>query len=85
MNCVNLVRYSLVINDGVAESFIPSRGVRQGDPLSPFLLIICAEGLSRLLYDAKSNRVILGYKVSCYPPSVSHLFFRRRYHVIFQG
>ena len=49
MRCVKYVSYSFLINKQVQESVIPSRGIRQGDPLSPYIFVICAHGLSEML------------------------------------
>ena len=38
--------YSILFNGAPSEPFLPSRGIRQGDPISPFLFIILMEGLS---------------------------------------
>jgi hypothetical protein len=52
-----------------------SGGLRQGDPLSPYLFIICAEGLSAVLQKAQRDRKIVGINVCRTAPSVNHLFF----------
>jgi hypothetical protein len=49
MKCVTSVSYSIRFNNVSLEPFKPSRGLRQGDPLSPYLFLFVADGLSKLL------------------------------------
>ncbi|KAK5818320.1 hypothetical protein PVK06_023255 [Gossypium arboreum] len=49
MKCVTIVSYPVVFNGVIGENFVPSRGLRQCDPLSPFLFLFCREGLSSLM------------------------------------
>ena len=73
--CISSVSYSLLFNGFPTRSFVPSRGLRQGDPLSPFLFLICAEGFSSLLQDAESKKSIHGIKIGRNVAPISHLFF----------
>ena len=75
MCCVRSVKYKVRFNNQETDSFTPSRGLRQGDPLSPYLFLICAEGLSSILSHMAEVRGIEGVRVCRNAPSVSHLLF----------
>ena len=75
MMCVRTTSYSVLFN-GEPKGYIkPSRGIRQGDPLSPYLFLLCAEGLSALLQKAERDRKISGVSVCRGGPKISHLLF----------
>ncbi|KAA3482314.1 reverse transcriptase [Gossypium australe] len=75
MRCVTLISYSVSLNGMSSDWFSPSRGLRQGDPLSPYLFLICAEGFSTLLEDAKQQGLMRGASVGREMFSINHLFF----------
>jgi hypothetical protein len=75
MECAQSTTFSIWVN-GVSQGYIkPSRGIRQGDPLSPYLFLFCAEGLSALLRKAERDRMIKGVAICRGGPRISHLFF----------
>ena len=75
MKCVTTVSYRIKVNGEYTDRFFPQRGLRQGDPLSPYLFILCAEGLSALLQQAEFDVKIEGIKIRREAPQVNHLFF----------
>ncbi|KAL5539433.1 hypothetical protein UlMin_045908 [Ulmus minor] len=75
MRCISSVSYSFLINGEVKGFLQPSRGLRQGDPLSPYLFVICAHGLSELLLSSEQRKLFKGVKIAASCPPISHLFF----------
>ena len=75
MVCVTSVRYFVRVNDQIVGPITPKRGLRQGDPLSPYLFIICMEGLSMLIQDAERRGMLHGCRVGRGAPPISHLLF----------
>ncbi|XP_074271258.1 uncharacterized protein LOC141595186 [Silene latifolia] len=75
MACVTSVTFSVLINGVPTEEFRPSRGLRQGDPLSPYLFILCAEVLSSAMRRAVEMGSLHGVRIATNAPSISHLLF----------
>jgi hypothetical protein len=64
-----------MVNDDRVGPIVPGRGLRQGDPLSPYLFILCAEGLTTLVKKYEGRGDIHGVKVCRAAPSITHLLF----------
>lgn len=75
MECVSSVSYSFLINGGPQGRVKPSRGLRQGDPVSPYLFILCTKVLSGLCNKALLNGSLPGIKVARNCPPINHLLF----------
>lgn len=75
MNCVSTVSYSVLIQGKPFGRITPTRGIRQGDPISPYLFLLVAEGFSSLLRKAQRDNLIHGVSIARGAPSISHLFF----------
>nr|GEV21455.1 ribonuclease H-like domain-containing protein [Tanacetum cinerariifolium] len=61
--CLNSATVSVLVNGSPTNEFIMERGVRQGDPISPFLFLIAAEGLNVTLNEAVSRGIFKGLKI----------------------
>lgn len=75
MACMTLVTYSFLVNGSPQGKVVPSRGIRQGDPLSPNLFIFCTKVLSGLCRKAQNNGWLPRVKVSRHSPAINHLLF----------
>ena len=71
--CLSLVSYAILVNGNAKGWVKASRGLRQGDPLSPFLFTIVADMLSRMLFKTEERSVLEGFRVGRNRIRVSHL------------
>jgi hypothetical protein len=75
MACVTTVRYTIRFNGNMLDPFTPSRGIRQGDPLSPYLFLFVADGLSCLIRRVIEVKSLRELHICRRAPGISHLLF----------
>ncbi|GAU43270.1 hypothetical protein TSUD_36200 [Trifolium subterraneum] len=75
MMCVSSVNYSVLMNSDRVDPISPGRGLRQGDPLSPYLFILVTECLTALIHQAVGRGDLHGVRICRGAPEVSHLLF----------
>lgn len=75
MACVTTVSFEVLINGGKYNQFKPSRGVRRGDTMSPYLFILAQEFLSRLLDQEFHFKKISGVKANLNEPAITHVMY----------
>ncbi|XP_050216415.1 uncharacterized protein LOC126667478 [Mercurialis annua] len=75
MHCISSSQMNLLWNGSASQEFKPSRGIRQGDPLSPYIFVLCMERLSHRICLAIQNREWSPIKLNRNGPDFSHLFF----------
>lgn len=75
MELVQMVSYSFLQNGNIFGHIIPFRGIRQGDPISPYIYILCAEGLSSILRRNEEAGLLHGCGITRGAPPISHLLF----------
>ena len=75
MRCVSTVSYQVLINGEAKGKIVPSRRLRQGDPLSPFLFVLCTDVLISQLKQSEREKNLSGLKITRSSPPVSHLLF----------
>ncbi|KAL5754457.1 hypothetical protein ACOSP7_022677 [Xanthoceras sorbifolium] len=75
LECLSTSSMGFLVNGKMVGRVMPSRGLCQGCPLSPYLFILCAEALSGLFSILDKDGRVLGARCYRGSPLVSHLFF----------
>ena len=85
MKCIMTVRFHILYDSKEIGPIHPQRRLRQGDPLSLYLFIICVEALSNLIRAKEREGKINGCKIARGAPIISHLFFADDYFLYFRA
>ncbi|KAK9988891.1 hypothetical protein SO802_029130 [Lithocarpus litseifolius] len=75
MSCISSSSISILFNGGKLDKFKPTRGIRQGDPLSPYIFLLCMEFLGYLIHKECMEKNWIPMKASRTNVEISHLFF----------
>ncbi|KAF7810428.1 reverse transcriptase [Senna tora] len=75
MQCVTTATMKVKINGELTDWIIPQASLRQGDPLSPYLFVLCANVLSNYLMQAQTSKSIKGIKIARNAPTINHLMY----------
>ncbi|CAL1413727.1 unnamed protein product [Linum trigynum] len=73
--CIRSVRFSILFNGEATDFFRPSRGIRQGDPLSPFLFILMYNALTFLIDKTVEENHLKGIRLNARCPVLTHCLF----------
>lgn len=73
--CISSASYNILVNVSPTRYILPQRGLRQGDPHSSYLFLLCIEGFSTLIRKGMKSGVLYGVRVVTRGIPVSHLFF----------
>lgn len=75
MGCIQITSFSVLVNGEPKGHIVSSRGIRQWDPLSPYLFLLCIDGLISLLKDAAVKHHISWIKICIRAPCINRLLF----------
>ena len=75
MVCVKIYSYSILVIGEPQGLIHPSKGIWQGDPFSPFLFLLCTEGLHELITKAATDGELKGFFICRQDLKLIHLFF----------
>lgn len=74
IECVTTVKYVLLVNGSPSQTFQPIRSIRQGDPIAPYLFLLCANILLIALTQAENSKQIKGVSIGRQGVSLTPLF-----------
>ena len=74
MKCISTISYAVLINRETHGCITPTRGLCQGDPISPYLFLLCSESFTELIMVAARNNK-LSISICRGNPRITHLLF----------
>ena len=75
MVCVKTITYSILANGKPRGMILPTRGIRQGDLLLPFLFLLCKERLHGIINQVARRGEVTGFSICKRGPKLTHLLF----------
>ena len=75
MLCISSVKYQFKVDGVLSDVVVPQRGLRQGDPMSPYIFVICAEAFSSLLNKADVDESLERESKFVTMPRVSTIYY----------
>lgn len=75
MACISMASFKLLWKGEMFNSFFPSRGIYQGEPMSAYIFVLCMEKLSQLIMTAMEDELWKGIRAGRNGPEVMHLLF----------
>ncbi|KAK2367897.1 hypothetical protein QL285_081140 [Trifolium repens] len=75
MNCITSIQSNVLWNGSRSDYFTPQCGVRQGDPMSPYLFVLCMDKLSHLIEESIESGKWKPMRAGRNGPLISHLIF----------
>ncbi|XP_019172068.1 PREDICTED: uncharacterized protein LOC109167502 [Ipomoea nil] len=72
---ISTVRYTILLEGRAIGTVIPNRGLRQGDPMSPYLFILILESLHLLIQKSQTSGLLHGISIARRAPTITNLFF----------
>lgn len=75
MTCIMSASYSILVNGKPKGDIVTTRGLKQEDPLSPYLFSLCTEGLHGLMKQAATIGALRGVALCKNGPKLTHILF----------
>ena len=76
VECVKTISYSILVNGEPCGMIHPTKRIRQGDPLSPFLFLLCIEGLNGLIKNAEIHGDIHSFSICKKDSKLTYMLFK---------